>query len=273
MFTDAGRLLLVAWLGTMLHWLEALFAGHGYLLVALLVGGESMGLPLPGETSLLAASVVARNGHLVLPIVMVTAAGAAIIGDNLGYLVGHFAGRPLLLKYGRLFRIREREVTVIDYYFCRHGGKTVFFGRWITVVRAAAALVAGASGMPWGRFFLFNALGGVAWAVTMSGLGYLFAASIAHVKSGLGIFGVVAFVVVVGGGFVFLRRTEHRLFSPFDERVLDDQTKRCRRQALEDPRVGSGQASASPPAATVHVRASDEHEQEHGAVAGDGERL
>ena len=199
-------------LGDALHWLESLFAGHGYLIMAVLIGGESGGLPLPGETSLLAGAVEAQRGVFSLPWVMAVAAVAAMIGDNIGYWVGQRAGRPALRRYGRFLHIRDKEIALLDYYFTRHGAKTVFIGRWITVLRVGAALLAGASRMPWRSFLLWNALGSVAWAVSVALIGYFFWASIGAVKGVFGYVGMALLVASVIGGYFVLRRMEQRLF-------------------------------------------------------------
>jgi membrane protein DedA with SNARE-associated domain len=199
-------------LDSLLHWLHALFVHDGYLIIALLIAGESAGLPLPGETSLLTGAALAQRGSLSLTLVITVAAAGAIVGDNIGYLAGRLAGRALLERYGRFVRIRARELAVLDYYYERHGAKTVFFGRWVALLRVAAALFAGASRMAWPRFLLFNALGGVAWVITVGSLGYLFAASAGSIKSGFGVFGISALVVVTVAGILFMRRTERRLF-------------------------------------------------------------
>lgn len=209
-----SSIITVSWLGDLLHWLGALFATHGYLIMAVLIAGESAGLPLPGETSLLAGAVAAERGHLNIYLVVLIAAGAAILGDNVGYLFGRHFGRRLLEHHGRLFRISAQKVAVLDYSFARHGAKMVFFGRWVTILRATAGPLAGASRMPWPRFALFNALGGLSWAATVGTLGYLFSASISAVKSTVGIIGIVALVLVIVAGIVFVRRAERRLFAP-----------------------------------------------------------
>lgn len=201
-----------------LHTLESLFASNGYWIIALLIAGESAGLPLPGETSLLAGAYVAEQGDLSIVLVIAVAAGAAIVGDNIGYLVGRHAGRGILERYGRLFRIRERQLRLMDYYFEEHGGKTVFFGRWVAILRVGAALFAGSSRMPWPRFFLWNALGGMAWAVVMGSVGYLFARSLGAIDKAFGVFGIVALVVTGVLLVVFVRRTERRLVERVDQR-------------------------------------------------------
>ena len=200
-------------LGGVLHWLESVFASRGYLIMAVLISGESAGLPLPGETSLLAGAVEAQRGVLFLPWVIAVAAGAAMIGDNIGYWVGNRAGRPALLRYGRFLHIRDKQVALLDHYFTHHGAKTVFFGRWVTVLRVAAALFAGASRMRWRSFLLWNALGSIAWASSVALIGYFFWASIGAVSSVFGYIGIVLFAGSIVAGFFVLRRMERRLFS------------------------------------------------------------
>jgi membrane protein DedA with SNARE-associated domain len=209
--TPAGPLV-ASVLGDALHWIESLYAQHGYLIMAVLIGGESAGLPLPGETSLLAGAVEAQRGVLSLPWVMAVGAAAAMVGDNVGYWVGRRAGRPALVRYGRLFHIRDRQLLVLDYYFSRHGAKTVFFGRWITILRVGAALLAGASNMPWRSFLLWNALGSIAWAVSVSSLGFFFSASVGAVRGVFGYLGIVAFFAAFAVMFLVLRRISRQLY-------------------------------------------------------------
>ena len=204
---------IASWFGDFLHWVGAAFAGHGYLIMAVLIAGESAGLPLPGETSLLAGAVAAERGHLDIYLVILIAAGAAIVGDNIGYLFGRRVGRGLLERHAHLLRISERKIAVLEYSFAQHGAKMVFFGRWVTILRSTAGPLAGASHMPWPRFLLFNALGGLSWAATMGTLGYVFSASVSTIKSTFGIVGAVALVLVVVLGIVFVRRAERRLFA------------------------------------------------------------
>jgi membrane protein DedA with SNARE-associated domain len=197
--------------------------------MAVLVGGESAGLPLPGETSLLAGAVEAQRGVLYLPWVMAIAAAAAIVGDNLGYWAGRRAGRPALRRYGRFVRIGDRQIRVLDYFFAHHGAKAVFFGRWITLLRVGAALFAGASRMPWRSFVLWNALGSIAWAFSVALIGYFFWASIGTVKGVFGYVGVAALVASVIGGYFVLRRIERGLFRSAELREDEEASKRRER--------------------------------------------
>src|SRR5579884_1106287 len=137
----------------------------GYPAVTLFVMIECTGIPFPGETMLLFASFYAAIDHqLQIPVVIACAALGAILGDNLGYWIGRTGGRALALRYGTYVRLDEKKLAVAERFFQRHGDKTVFFGRFIAVLRAWAAFLAGVNHMPWPKFFLFNALGGITWA-------------------------------------------------------------------------------------------------------------
>jgi len=219
-------------------WVEHLFAEYGYPIVFLAVFGESAGLPLPGETILLIAGVAAQHGSLFLPLVWVLGAAAAILGDNMGYIVGHYGGRPLLERYGRILRVEKRELRILDRYFEAHGAKTVFLGRFVIFLRVWAALFAGAARMQWRRFFVYNALGGITWVVTMSSLAYVFSSSISRLK---GVFGVIAWVlafVVAGFVIVFVAR---------------EQRKSLEKYAREDDEVQAGATVAEAGAAGAEL--------------------
>jgi membrane protein DedA with SNARE-associated domain len=168
-------------------------ANLGYLAIFLIVGGESAGLPIPGETSILVGGALAASGDLDLPLVWVFAAAGAIIGDNIGYLIGRYFLRRVLTGSGRFAHRLERSVARSEVYFRRHGGKTVFFGRWLPVLRVTAAWMAGASHMEWRRFAVFNALGGTGWAISISSLGYFAGKS---ADSVVGVLGILALVIV-----------------------------------------------------------------------------
>lgn len=158
----------------------------GYLAFGLLIGGESAGMPLPGETSLIAAGVLAAQGRLALPVVIAIAAAAAIVGDNVGYLIGRRGGGWLLSCPGPFAEHRARLLKRGEALFRRHGGLAVFLGRWLPVLRVTAAWLAGTHRMPWRRFLVWNALGGIAWAITV-GLGaYLLGGLMPAASLGLG---------------------------------------------------------------------------------------
>jgi membrane protein DedA with SNARE-associated domain len=181
----------------------------GYVGVALLVGVESAGVPVPGEASLIAAAVLASQGHLSLPIVIGLAAGSAIAGDNVGYLLGRRGGRWLLTRPGRWQQGRIRVLERGEAFFARHGAKAVFLGRWLPGLRVTAAWLAGANRMRWPSFLLWNALGGIAWATSVGLAAYFLGKAAAAV---LGTVGLTLLVVVVAGALAVLlvRRLRRR---------------------------------------------------------------
>lgn len=180
----------------------------GYAGVAVLVGVESAGVPVPGETSLIAAAVLASQGHLSLPLVIAVAAGAAIVGDNVGYVIGRRGGRWLLTRPGRWQRSRTRMLERGERFFARHGGKAVFFGRWVPWLRVTAAWLAGANRMPWPGFFVWNALGGIAWATSVGLAAYFLGKAAAAVLGTVGL--VVLALIVVAALVVLLARRLRR---------------------------------------------------------------
>jgi membrane protein DedA with SNARE-associated domain len=180
-------------------------SGLAYLVLALLVGGESAGLPLPGETALITGAVLASQGKLALPAVVATAAAGAIVGDNIGYLLGRLGVRRLLSRPGRFETVRRGFLERGEAFFERHGAKTVFLGRWLPFLRVTAAWLAGANRMHWTTFLAWNALGGISWALTVGLAGYLlgqaaFAALHTAGLVGLAVLAVAALVV-----FLWLR--------------------------------------------------------------------
>jgi membrane-associated protein len=151
-----------------------------YALLALIVGAECVGIPLPGETALVAAGALARRGDLSLPGVIAVAAVAAIVGDTIGYTVGRHGGRRLLVGRGPAQRRRRMLRERGESFFERHGPKAVFLARWVAWVRLATPLLAGASAMPYRRFARWNMLGGVAWATSIGALAYALGSVVHH---------------------------------------------------------------------------------------------
>ena len=148
---------------------EAHIAGllhqHGYGLLGLVVCLEAMGLPMPGESLVIAAALYAGASHeLNIGLVVAVTAAAAIVGDNIGYAVGRSIGARLVLRYGHYVGLTEERLNIGRYMFQRHGGKVVLFGRFIAVLRTLAALMAGITGMRWTHFLVANAAGGILWA-------------------------------------------------------------------------------------------------------------
>jgi membrane protein DedA with SNARE-associated domain len=169
---------------------------HDYGLIALflIVMLESGGVPLPGETALVAASVFASSGKLDIVAVIAVAATAAIVGDNIGYWIGRTGGRNVLERWGPVQRWSERVLPWAEGFFARHGAKTVFIGRFFSVLRVTAAWMAGISHMPWWRFFFWNAAGGICWALLVGLVGYY----VGHAAAdAIGKYGLIAGVVLV----------------------------------------------------------------------------
>ncbi|MDX6693951.1 MAG: hypothetical protein QOF02_1554 [Blastocatellia bacterium] len=154
--------------------LTKLFINYGYWTVFVGVMLENAGLPIPGETILLAAGFFAAGGHFSLPLVMLVAATGAVVGDNIGFAVGHHYGRGFLLRYGKFILLTPRRLVRINNFFEKHGEKTILVARFITGLRVFAAIFAGASDMRWRVFLVYNIAGALLWATVITLLGYLF---------------------------------------------------------------------------------------------------
>jgi len=206
----------------------------GYPLLFTLITAESAGVPLPGETALLTAASLAGRGKLSIALVIALAATAAIIGDNIGYLVARKGGRRLLQRSGPFARQRRRVLDIGEPFFERHGPKAVFFGRWILGLRTWASWLAGASHMPWRTFAFWNALGGISWALTIGLIGYFVGQSTAGLFSIFGLIGLVTVLIAAVGI------------------VLDHRRRAKRRSARRPPaiRLGASPAALSHPAPT-----------------------
>jgi membrane protein DedA with SNARE-associated domain len=183
-------------------WLTDLFARYGYFVVFFGVLLENAGVPVPGETILLAGAVLARLGHLSLPWVISMAIVGAVLGDNVGFFIGRRGGRRLLERHGRLLGLTKARLDQFDAFFNRHGAKTVFVARFVTGLRVVGAVLAGASTLQWGRFLIFNAAGAVAWATTFGAVGYLLGYSWETIERWIGHVGV-ALLIVLGIAIVF----------------------------------------------------------------------
>ncbi len=188
-------------------------SGLGYLLPAI-IGLESMGVPSPGETALVLAAVLASQGQLKIWLVIVIAAASAILGDNVGYLLGRHLGRDVLESRGPFHEHRKRVIEAGDRYFKRHGAKTVFIGRWIALIRFATAWLAGINHMPFRVFFPWNAFGGITWAVTYGLVGYFGGNAVAHIFERVGIVAAIVLAVVAVGALVWWRVRERRRLRP-----------------------------------------------------------
>jgi membrane protein DedA with SNARE-associated domain len=192
--------------------LTDLLVAHGLILLFALVAMESAGIPLPGETALVAAAVLAQRGHYSLVAVIVVAAAAAIVGDNIGYWIGRKGGRALLGRTPVVRDYFERALPPSERFFNRHGAKTVFLGRFIAVLRVTAAWLAGISRMPWWRFLVWNAAGGIAWAVLVSVVAYYFGKAAADAIAQYGVIGAAVIVVVAIIAFVAIKVWRNRVF-------------------------------------------------------------
>jgi membrane-associated protein len=182
----------------------------GYPLLFVFVGMESAGVPVPGETALLAAAVLAAQGHLSIVLVIVIATVGAIIGDNVGYLLGRKGLRRLLERPGRFQRRRQSLLRAGEEFFRRNGAMAVFLGRWVREVRIVVAWLAGAERMPWRRFAFWNALGGVAWATSVGLLAYYIGSTSSNIFAAFGYVGVAFTVVAVAGYYILMRRQRRR---------------------------------------------------------------
>lgn len=159
-----------------------LIATYGYAIVALFVFLECVGIPLPAETTLLVAGAYAGAGHLQIGLLIGVAAVAAIVGDALGYWIGRRGGRPFLERHGRWIHLNDKRLDRIQGFFTRHGSRTVFFGRFVGVLRTYVALFAGISRMPYPTFALYNSLGGITWAIVFGTLGFVFGQNLSMVE-------------------------------------------------------------------------------------------
>jgi len=189
--------------------MASLVQDYGLVILFVLIAMESAGVPLPGETALITAGVLAARGDMDIVEVIVVAAAAAIIGDNVGYWVGRLGGRRLLERWEPLERHASRVLPWSERFFKRHGAKTIFLGRFFAVLRVTAAWLAGISRMHWWRFFLWNAAGGICWAVLVGLVSYYLGRAAAEAINRYGLIAGVAFTALIVLGalvFRFIRR-------------------------------------------------------------------
>ena len=193
--------------------LTLLLATYGYWCVAGIIALESVGIPLPGETILVMAALYAAATHnMDIALVVAAASAGAIIGGNIGFWVGRHVGYPLVLRYGHTIGLHPARLKLGQYLFLLHGGKVVFFGRFVALLRILAAFLAGTNRMPFPRFFIYNLVGGIVWAAVFGFGTYLLGDQIQRLFGGVGVIGlVVALVVGVTTATLFLRRHEARL--------------------------------------------------------------
>src|SRR5436190_19516537 len=196
-----------------LQLIEQYMLAYGYWAVFFGVMLENAGLPVPGETILLVGGYFAasRPDQFNLVRVMLTAATGAVIGDNIGFAIGHHYGRGFLLRIGRFFFLTPKRLEHMEKFFERHGNKTILVARFITGLRVFAALLAGASRkMPWRVFVLYNMSGAILWSVVITTLGYLFGASLPLLVKWVGRSGTILLIAAVVIGVIVWRVRRHR---------------------------------------------------------------
>ena len=187
----------------------SLIRDYGLVVVFLAIALETSGLPLPGETALVVAAVAASQGEYEIWQVLVVATVAAIVGDNVGYWLGRWLGRGFLQRYDVVRRFSDRVLPPTERFFQRHGGKAIFLARWFSGFRIAGAWAAGFARMTWWRFFVWNALGGIAWATSIGLAAYFLGNVAVTIIKDFGLVGL-AVVVLAAVGFWLLHRRRRR---------------------------------------------------------------
>jgi membrane protein DedA with SNARE-associated domain len=191
--------------------LTTFFTHHGLPLLFVVVMIESFGIPLPGETALIAFAVLASQGNYSIEWVIVAAAAGAIVGDNLGYwLIGRLGGRALFRRWRWLNTYARRVLPRAELLMQRHGGKTVFFGRFVTFLRYTVAWIAGLSRMQWWRFLFWNAAGGIVWATAVGLIAYYSGRAAAGAVQLYGLYATAAVVVAIVLGWITVRRSRRQ---------------------------------------------------------------
>lgn len=191
----------------------SLLTTYGYWAIFIIVALESAGVPLPGETVLVGSAIYAgHSGNLAIELIILAAAAGAILGDNVGYWVGREFGAGLLQRHGYLIGIGREKLRIGQYFFMRWGGAVVFFGRFIALLRILAAFLAGVNRLPVGKFFFYNATGGVVWAHVFGLGGYFFGALISRVAGPLGWAALAGAVIGLVALWRYFKIHEERLF-------------------------------------------------------------
>jgi membrane protein DedA with SNARE-associated domain len=194
------------------HTIDGWLSSYGYLVVFLLVMIESIGVPVPGETALIAAALFAGSTHkLEIWLVIAVAVAGAVLGDNIGFSIGRYGGAKLLLRYGHKIRLHEGRLKIGIWLFRRHGGKVVFWGRFVSILRTWAAFLAGTNQMDWPRFLVFNAAGGVVWATLYSLVYYEFGGALRKLSTTIDVTIGVGSSVILVAFVIWTRRKEAEL--------------------------------------------------------------
>jgi membrane protein DedA with SNARE-associated domain len=192
-------------LNNSLQLIEQYMNQYGYWAVFFGVMLENAGLPIPGETILLVAGFLCSKHQLNIALVMMIAAAGAVIGDNIGFGIGHHYGRGILLRFGRFVFLTPKRLDHMTNYFASHGNKTILIARFITGLRVFAAILAGASRMPWRVFVVYNVAGAVLWSVVITSLGFLFAHSLPLLVKWVGRSGTILLIATIILGVVVWR--------------------------------------------------------------------
>ncbi len=192
--------------------LDDLFRQYGYAVVFVGILLESTGLPLPGESLMIAAAIYAASTHhLDIFLIVTVAAVGAICGDQIGYFIGHWIGFRVLARWGRKIGLTDERLEIGRFLFRKYGGMVVFLGRFVAILRTFAALLAGANKMPWHIFLLWNSLGGICWTALYGFGAYTLGDAARHISGPVGLIlagiGGIALLVIV----VFVKRNENRL--------------------------------------------------------------
>jgi membrane protein DedA with SNARE-associated domain len=209
-----------------------LLGTYGYWAVLVFVFSESTGVPLPGETILIAAAIYAgATHHLTIWWVVLAGIAGAILGDNTGYAIGRAGGFPLLRRFGRYIRLDEGKLKLGQYIFIRYGAPVVFFGRFVSILRTYAAFLAGVNRMPWPRFLVFNAAGGALWACLYGFGAYFLGKKVNQIAGPVGIILGMGAVIVIVAFLIFVRRNMSRLQAEAERadqgrQGIDEQTRR-----------------------------------------------
>jgi membrane protein DedA with SNARE-associated domain len=188
-----------------------LLLDYGLFLLFVLIAIESAGVPIPGETALVIAGFLASQGHWGIVWVIVVAAAGAIIGDNIGYWLGRVGGRKLLERWEFTRRYAEKALPPSERFFKKHGGKTVFLGRFIAFLRVTAAWLAGISRMHWWEFAAWNAAGGIVWATAVGLVAYYFGKAAADAIGRYGLYAAVVLIVLGALAFVGMHVWKKRM--------------------------------------------------------------
>ncbi len=217
-----------------LHALEHLLHEYGYVVIFLGIMLESIGLPLPGESLMIAAAIYAATTHNINIVILVAAAAAgAIVGDQIGYVIGRCIGYPALKRFGGRLGLTEERFELGRYLFHRYGGRIVFFGRFIAFLRTFAAILAGANKMQWHTFMIWNGLGGICWTA-LYGFGAFFLGDAAkHLSGPIGLAMAAVGGTAIVASLIFVKRNEKRLIADAERDMEQSGERPAGRRAVE----------------------------------------